>query len=96
MSRSRRSRRCGSRDRRAGRGASPTSSIVRDGRSDGVHLRSRDVSPRRRGTLEDAERYVAHLCDTASSYEAWGIASDDMLQGLVCVTVADWPLLSRF
>lgn len=38
-------------------------------------------------TLEDAQRYVAHLCDTASSHEAWGIARDDVLQGLVCVTV---------
>lgn len=38
-------------------------------------------------TLEDAERYVAHLRDTASSHEAWAIAGDDVLWGLVCVTV---------
>lgn len=40
-------------------------------------------------TLEDAERYVAHLLGEDSSHEAWAIAEDDVLIGFVCVTVDD-------
>lgn len=38
-------------------------------------------------TLEQAEEYVARLTAPGSAHEAWGIAADAGLVGLVCVTV---------
>lgn len=38
-------------------------------------------------TLREAERYVAHLLGTDASHEAWAVAEDDQLIGLVAVTV---------
>lgn len=36
---------------------------------------------------EDAERYVSALIDPDSPHEAWALTSDDVLVGLVCVSV---------
>ncbi|MDO5644318.1 MAG: GNAT family N-acetyltransferase [Dermabacter sp.] len=38
-------------------------------------------------SLEDAERYVSALIDPDSPHEAWALTSDDVLVGLVCVSV---------
>lgn len=38
-------------------------------------------------TPDDAEHYVSHLTAVGSPHEAWDVAEDDALMGLVCVTV---------
>ena len=39
------------------------------------------------GTLADAENYVSQLADADSSHEAWAVTEQDVLVGLICVTV---------
>jgi Acetyltransferases, including N-acetylases of ribosomal proteins len=53
-------------------------------RSNPDMARQGDVS-----TPAEAARYVARLSDAASSHEAWAVADDDILVGLVGVTVDD-------
>lgn len=40
-------------------------------------------------SLSEAEKYIDRLISKESSHEAWAIAADDILVGLVCVTVDD-------
>lgn len=40
-------------------------------------------------TLAEAERYVSRLTEPDSPHEAWSIVADDVLVGLVCVSVDD-------